>query len=225
VLSWLRRARRRLEEKAFELGVDRLAYRFWRYRPAGLRLWYGHLRFDRRFGVETRGYSDWRHEPTPAELFRKMMEKLPAPVEGLTFVDFGSGKGKAVLLAAAFAFRRVIGIELWPDLHEIAQENLRRYRGELRCRSVELLCCDAADYSIPEEPAVLYFFNPFKESVLSRVLENVRASLARNPRPLFVIFYAPVRRGTPWDRRHLFDGAPFLKRLHDEPAFAIYSNA
>lgn len=212
VVSFLLAARRRLEKTAFRFGVDRLAYRFWRYTPAGLGRWYGHYRFDRASGVDTCGYSDWRYEPTPADAFRKMIGTLPASLEDFTFVDFGSGKGKVVLLASAHAFRRIVGVELWPDLHQIARKNLRRYRGEVRCRSVELVCCDAAEYPIPEEPAVFYFFNPFRENVLSRVLENIRASLDRHPRPVFVIFYAPVRRGTPWDRRRLFDEAPFLNR-------------
>ena len=47
------------------------------------------------------------------------------------------------------------------------------------------------DYDPPEEPLVLYFFNPFAPPVLRAVLERVNASLDRRPRPAYVVVTAP----------------------------------
>ena len=47
-----------------------------------------------------------------------------------TFVDLGSGKGRTLLMASDYPFRRIIGVELLPSLHQIAQENLRQYKSE-----------------------------------------------------------------------------------------------
>ncbi len=82
---------------------------------------------------------------------------------------------------------------------------------------------DAADFAFPEEPLVLYFFNPFPEEVLTRVLSNLAESLARAPRRVYVLFYAPVRRGAPWDRRRAFEASGFLTIYRDEPRFTIYT--
>src|SRR5215204_4574968 len=39
--------------------------------------------------------------------FRKLMERLKLPREGV-FVDLGSGKGRALMLAAKYGFRKII---------------------------------------------------------------------------------------------------------------------
>jgi hypothetical protein len=82
---------------------------------------------------------------------------------------------------------------------------------------------DAAEFPLPEEPLVLYFFNPFPEEILSRVLSNLEASLARAPRRVYVLFYAPVRRGAPWDRRRAIDAAGFLTVYRDDARYTIYT--
>ena len=53
------------------------------------------------------------------------------------FIDFGSGKGRVLLVASHYPFRQVIGVEFSPELHEIAQENIRRYQSPARrCQAV-----------------------------------------------------------------------------------------
>jgi hypothetical protein len=215
---------RKLDVFAHQWGLDRLAFRIWRYNPRGLLRLYRHHAFDRRLGVNTRGYSDLRYEPTPADVFREMIVKIPFDPRDFVFVDFGSGKGKVLMLAAHYPFRRVVGVELWEDLHRIALENLASFRERADCAAdVTSLRMNAADFSLPDVPLVLYFFNPFPEAVLTRVLSNLGESLARAPRRVYVLFYAPVRRGAPWDRRRVFEASGFLRVLRDEPRFTIYT--
>jgi hypothetical protein len=126
------------------------------------------------------------------------------------------------MLAARYPFRRVLGVELWEDLHRIALANLASYpSGD--CGKIESIQMDAADFVLPEEPLVLYFFNPFPAEVLARVLANLKGSLSRAPRRVYVLFYAPVRRGTPWDRRRAIESAGFLQVLCDERRYTIYT--
>ena len=214
----------RLDVLAHRWGLDRLLFRIWRYNPRALLRLYRHHAFDRRLGVRTRGYSDLRYEPTPAEVFHEIIAKIPFDPGDFVFVDFGSGKGKVLMLAAHYPFRRVVGCELWEDLHRIAVENLASFRERSACAvAITPLRIDAAEFPLPDEPLVLYFFNPFPEAVLSRVLENLRESLARAPRRVYVLFYGPVRRGTPWDRRRVFEESGFLSVLCDDPRFTIYT--
>jgi SAM-dependent methyltransferase len=215
---------RRIDVFAHRWGLDRLLFRIWRYNPRGLLRLYRHHAFDRRLGVETRGYSDLRYEPTPAEVFHEMIAKIPFDPRDFVFVDFGSGKGKVLMLAAQYPFRSVVGVELWEDLHRIALDNLESFRKRPhRATEVASFRMDAADFSFPDAPLVLYFFNPFPEAVLARVLSNLRDSLARAPRRIFLLFYAPVRRGAPWDRRRILEASPLLQVLRDEPRFTIYT--
>ena len=73
--------------------------------------------------------------PTSAKHFAFAMSFVPEPLDAWSFVDIGSGKGRVVMLAIGYPFRRVIGVELAPELHAIAQENLSRFRGPRRLRA------------------------------------------------------------------------------------------
>jgi hypothetical protein len=80
-------------------------------------------------------------------------------------------------------------VEFAPQLHLIAQQNLSRYHSATqKCHAIELHCLDAADYMIPREPSVFYFYNPFDETVMTKVLENITHSLHEVPRPVFILY-------------------------------------
>jgi len=127
--------------------------------PARRRQRYGDIQFDFDHNVNTTGAAvGWRtrlrgllggslYQPTDEALFREMMSALPIAYERFTFIDIGSGKGRALLMAAEYPFRRIVGVELLPELHAIARENIAKCAD----RRVELLCTDARDYEFPRE--------------------------------------------------------------------------
>lgn len=145
---------------------------------------------------------------------------IRAPLDGLTidfarfaFIDLGCGKGKPLLVAASYPFRRLIGVDISPACIEIAWRNLDRYGPErIDTSRVELLCRDAEEFAFPEEPIVLYLYNPFPGSVLERIIANLEQSLAARPREAVVVYVNPraltvmersrwfVRRATIADR-------------------------
>src|SRR5436190_10221697 len=61
--------------------------------------------------------------------FRQLMKYIAIRPDEDVFLDFGSGMGRAVILAATYPFRKVIGVELVADLHVKALENVRRALG------------------------------------------------------------------------------------------------
>jgi SAM-dependent methyltransferase len=137
------------------------------------------------------------YHPTKPYNFREVLQHAPAELSEYTFIDFGSGKGRTVLLAAEYAFRRIIGIEFSPELVGEARRNLGNYRGgSHRCPSVELLCLDAVEFEFPHEHSFLYFYYPFTLEVLEPVLSNLARSLAAAPRSVYVAYYT----NEPWDR-------------------------
>ena len=110
-------------------------------------------------------------------------------LQDFTFIDLGSGKGRVLLMASEYPFRKIIGVEFMPELHRPAQENIASYSSDAQlCRQIETACMDARDFQFPDEPLVVYLFNPFSESTFTRVLENLRQSIKQAPRPVYVAY-------------------------------------
>lgn len=53
------------------------------------------------------------------------------------------------------------------------------------------MTCDAADYGIPDDMTIAYFFYPFAGETFRRVIENIVDSLGRNPRRIRLIYACP----------------------------------
>lgn len=167
---------------------------------------YVNRRFDKRFHVDTSGVTQlaaltcdsgnkahgvW-YEPTPLRTLKCMFSMLPADLSRFTFIDFGSGKGRTLLYASNYNFRKIIGVEFAKELHSVAKRNIQTYRSrKQRCTDITAVCADAVQFSLPEEDSVLYFFHPFREEVMRKVLENIEQSYRRRPRKLIVLYYHP----------------------------------
>ncbi len=104
---------------------------------------------------------NFHYLPIRPKCARRILRNLPIKNRReYTFIDFGSGKGRMVLIAARHGFRRVCGIELRKELHHQANSNFRQCRNVNGC-TMESVNLDAAEYEIPNEKLVLFFFNPF----------------------------------------------------------------
>ena len=117
------------------------------------------------------------------------MRELSVNFEDYVFIDFGSGKGRALFLAADYPFSKIIGIEFSPELHAAALRNIGTYTSSRqRCFQIESLCVDAVDFELPPEQTVLFFYSPFKAAIFVKVLDNVMSSLNRWPRSVYLLF-------------------------------------
>src|SRR5262249_24639122 len=89
--------------------------------------------FDKEHQVDTSGFVSGKELPlksirsdatayyaTPPSVIGKIVEQLPEDLSRFVFVDYGSGKGRVVLLASHYNFKEIIGIEYARELHEIA---------------------------------------------------------------------------------------------------------
>ena len=176
--------------------------------PARLRQRYGDADYDWEHRVNTTSAAvGWRdrllglfhsaYQPTEPVLFHEMLDALVAQA-GLnfgdfTFIDLGSGKGRTLLMASDYPFRRIVGVELLLSLHQVAQQNLAQYKSELqKCFALDAICGDAAEFPLPNEPLLVYLFNPFPEPVLRRVLTNLQESLREQARPVYVLYHNPL---------------------------------
>jgi SAM-dependent methyltransferase len=112
-----------------------------------------------------------------------------APIDEFTFVDLGAGMGRALLLAADFPFRAVVGVELNPTLARIGRRNMALWRAAKRARApMRMLCRDAAEFKLPDGPCVVFLFNPFGAPVLRRLLTAWTRSLAGREGQLDILY-------------------------------------
>ena len=152
---------------------------------------------DRRRGVSTArrelaGKDSARHGyvATDYTTFQAAMRHVDVRREDV-FVDFGSGKGRTLILAADFPFRRIIGVEFDKNLNDLALKNLQRALPAERLNDIELIVADATSWRIPDDATVLFSFNPFRGEVLAKVCANIRRSLAEAPRKITIIYVRP----------------------------------
>jgi predicted RNA methylase len=129
--------------------------------------------------------------PTRGRAFLKLMERLVFPKGGV-FIDFGSGKGKILMLASKLGFKRVVGVEFSPYLCDLANQNIVSFsRKDPSKVKIEILCMDAAEFSIPDDANVIFMFNPFGLAVMESVVANIDASLRGCPREYILIYNDP----------------------------------
>lgn len=151
---------------------------------------FGIASFPRRslaeFGLDCPDCTDY--QPVSYPDFRKLLDAVDVGSSDV-FLDFGSGMGRALCLAAQYPFRSVIGVEMSSQLCGIAIQNIEQVKLKLLCKDVQVVNTNATNYEIPQHVSVVYFFNPFGGSVLSKVLDNVRSSLCAAPRRLIILFY------------------------------------
>lgn len=192
---------------------------------------YGDAEYDWDYRVNTTSATvGWRdrllgllhspYQPTEPALFHEILEMLfrDAAIDPREFVflDLGSGKGRALLMASDYPFSEIIGVELLPSLHCAAKENIAAYKSEKqRCFILHSICADASGFRFPLRPLVLYLFNPLPKEALVRTLRNLQVSLELNPRKCFVIYHNPLLE-------ECLLGQAWLEKLNGTSQFVIY---
>lgn len=117
-------------------------------------------------------------------------------------VDFGSGKGGALITFSKYPFSRITGVELMPELVAIAGENFRK----LGITNVSMVVSDAAAFTDLDAYTYFYFYSPFPRIVMEAVLDNIRQSLTARPRTVHLIYCNPELHDT------VIAAPPFRKR-------------
>jgi hypothetical protein len=155
------------------------------------------------------------YQAVDPDSFVAALNELRISYPEFTFVDFGSGKGRALLLASEFPFKKIIGIEYCQDLNLVARRNLLRYPASgRRCEQIEILEIDATDFAIPDNPVVLFFFNSFGRAVMEAVVRNVTDSFQRHPRRMVVVYFTPYFADL-WEEARLFTRVQSSPALFD----------
>jgi len=103
------------------------------------------------------------------KLINDLEDSIGKPLKKTVFIDYGSGKGAAIIHARALGFERTVGVEFAKELHETAQKNIQK----LKLENVDSFYADATTYLAPSDVSVIYLFNPFDEVVMKKLIANI----------------------------------------------------
>lgn len=104
-----------------------------------------------------------------------------------TFVDYGSGKGAAIIHAKTLGFKKTIGVEFAKELHAQALDNIEK----LGLKDVEAIYADATTHTLPDNISVIYLFNPFDEVVMAKVIKNILNQKNNFNKKVYIIYANP----------------------------------
>ena len=149
--------------------------------------------WERKLNIRTSGGSNhtadgenYPYEPTPYSVLERLAQSGYLKREN-KLVDYGCGKGRVSIFLASRVRCRVIGIDYQEDLIRVAQENLIRSRA----KGITFLHAAAEQYELRDEDC-FFFFNPFSEVILKRVIDQILWSWYENPRKMQLFFYYPT---------------------------------
>jgi len=181
---------------------------------------------EHKFGVSTTGFIEPRdlgiespdsmaHSPLGYEYIFWALRAIPVPAADVVFLDYGSGKGRVLVAAATFPFRKVLGVEISEQLVAAARGNLAHMKHR-RAAHVAVHHSDAARFPVPDDVNVIFFFNPFTGQTLTDVVNRIERSIRACPRDLLIIYF---NHGE-FDKR--VQGQSWLRKVHEASFCGLY---
>lgn len=144
------------------------------------------------------------YAPTAYSELKKIFRRLPITSNDV-FLDLGSGKGRVLLLAGRYPFKKMIGVDIAEALNQVARDNLQKIGGRWKGCEISLVTADARNFEIPGDVTMIYCHNSLTWDGLEKTLSNIQKSLERTPRPLTFIYNNPVYEKElqqyPWIRK------------------------
>ena len=127
------------------------------------------------------------YEPTPYCVLERLADSGLIG-QGDVVLDYGCGKGRVGFFLSHRTKAKTVGIE-YDD---------RIYAGALKNRQTaiskpkpDFVLARAEEYEVPGEVNCCYFFNPFSDEILHKVMARIIESYYDAPREIFLFFYYP----------------------------------
>ncbi len=165
------------------------------------------IKGEKKYGIDTTGTDeltslekkgiDTSHAtiymPASYDLMEEIFSKLqPEPLNH--FLDIGCGKGRAMVVAAHYNFKKISGIDFSKDLCLAAKENMEKIKDKFPFLVYQVINNDAFYYEIPKDVDCILLFNPFDETIMSGVLKNIEKCRKASNKPIFIIYLNPMHK-------------------------------
>ena len=108
------------------------------------------------------------------------------------FLDIGCGKGRAMCVAASKGFSKVSGIDFSKEFCLAAEKNLSITKQKNFQLQYKVINNDAFYFEIPDDVDFIFMFNPFDETIMDAVAENILESFEIAPRTITLIYANPL---------------------------------
>lgn len=119
-----------------------------------------------------------------SKLIHDLEKSIGKTLKKELFIDYGSGKGAAIIHAKKIGFKETLGVEFAKELHERAEENIHN----LNLKNVVSIYADATTHVAPSNVSVIYLFNPFDEVVMEKVVHNLVGQKEHFKSDVYVIY-------------------------------------
>ena len=164
--------------------------------------------FDKKYNVKTLGKVPVKelglteeeaahavyYQPSPIKTLRRILNIIGVN-RNFIFIDLGCGLGRTLVVAAEFEFAAVYGVELSEKLFKGLRDNVNSLnKAGLKTKNFNALLLDAKDFTFPRSDTILYLYNPFSESVLRKVLENLKAMHEETGKCVYIIYFNPKHK-------------------------------
>lgn len=127
---------------------------------------------------------------TQKEIFPMMDRCHFHPSETDAILDFGCGKGGAMISFLDYGFRKVGGVEYETKIYEVAKDNFEKLGLE---HQIELLNDDARNVKVClDDYNWFYFFFPFDKEIFTVVIDNIKNSFMRKRRKMHIIYFTAM---------------------------------
>lgn len=139
-------------------------------------------------------------------IIRRLLKDIP-DLETATFIDIGCGKGRPLLVASEFPFKRIIGVELNPGLADVARANARVIAERYPERTtIEIVCGDVRDFAFPDGYLVVYFYNSVYKPLIKILARKLAAHVNERASKIMLLYYNPAEA-------RIFDGCVAFTRM------------
>lgn len=134
------------------------------------------------------------YQPSYVWIISRMFKILsPLTKEQGTFVDLGSGKGRAMMMAALQGYSPIIGVEFSKSLSRICEKNIENFKRKSKKSSrFNAVTMNVINYKIPLDTSVIFLGNPFNEHIMKDVLTQIDFSLKASPRDIYIAYFNPL---------------------------------
>ena len=148
--------------------------------------------WDQRLRIQTCGRDETNadqyhhpYEPTPYSVLERLADSGLIRQDDV-LIDYGCGKGRVGFFLSDQTKAKTIGIEYDRRIYLDALENRKSAKVPADFRLTR-----AEEYDVPPQVNRCYFFNPFSQEILHKVMARILESYYDAPREIFLLFYYP----------------------------------
>lgn len=125
------------------------------------------------------------HQPFGHSCVDNVFDEILTLEDALSFFDFGCGKGAAILMAYMSGIDKIGGVEIEKSVYDQCVINMKELDIDCSLLNEDATQCDIDEYNC------FFFYNPFGQSVLKKVLSNIQKSYMNNKRRIYLIYANP----------------------------------